>query len=751
MSQIPKWVKPQDRWVVFNDNDPDLNKFRIPIPKYIAKEDWQYVAGAELPVEKQKWDNVKPSIPESVKNLNVIIGSRLNQKKLDYSKIYRYLKENPNDYIDELNFIIREKKRITEGFWFMNNGKITYITGAHYMFLTYWKIDNEVQYRDVDRRWFILMDYVDKTKQTVKMQPKVDGKPGEKEPVLSKDGFPLLEETDHRTILGVNMVKGRRQGASTRSVFWSYYIIMHEINQYSGMQSMDENTAKGLFLKHLVAPWKKLPWFLKPNYSNNDSPKSELVFEQRGTAPGSKREDYLELNSRMDFSTSADPGYYDSTRLRIYINDECGKLGDSLETGLMKRVHVVSQCCTLGGGSLIIGTIINLSTVESFNKGGRQFFELTKGSNFDERDADGKTKNGFINIMIPAYDGLVNFIDEYGYSVIDTPTPEQAKFIKRKYGAKKHILNRREKFKNSDDPQDKISLSEDKRLYPMQWSDCFRQTLTESPFNTELLEEIHVNLKMTELKKSLGSRGNFEYNMETKAVQWIPDPDHGRFFVSSFPPTYMQNRYRRVDGVLHPVPERKYLAGFDPYRFTKHSTRRVSEAGFCIFWDYDPIRDGSGFENNEDSNSYIVTYLNRPPKIEDTFRDVINACMFFSCKVYYERNTDKFADWCEQHGYEGYLEYGEEEIAGYYANETNKQTYIDDLRTWLEIHGMKCKHEILVEQMQHCLGVQSMTDLDLLASAGGVQLYRRLLRKLEYKHGPENSDPSDLSNVFDLY
>jgi len=139
------------------------------------------------------------------------------------------------------------------------------------------------------------------------------------------------------------------------------------------------------------------------------------------------------------------------------------------------------------------------------------------------------------------------------------------------------------------------------------------------------------------------------------------------------------------------------------------------------------------------------------PKIEDTFRDVINACMFFSCKVYYERNTDKFADWCEQHGYEGYLEYGEEEIAGYYANENNKQTYLDDLRTWLEIHGMKCKHEAMIEQMQMCLGVQSMTDLDLLASAGGVQLYRRLLRKVEYKHGPSKEDPKNLDDFFDTF
>ena len=749
MSKIPNWVKPQDRFIVFNDNDSNLHKFRIENPAYINKEDWEYVAGCNLPVEKQKWENVKPVIPTSVETLQSRVMHKLGLKKVDYTKIYNHIKSNPNDYKEEITFIIRENKRISEGFFFFNNGKITYITGAHYMFLSYWQIDDEVEYRDIDRKWFVLVDYVDTTTETVSTRNKAGGKPGEKEIILSPDGFPVMRKTNHRTLLGMNMVKGRRQGASTRSVFWSYYIMMREINAQSGMQSKDEQTAKNLFLKHLIGPWKKLPWFLKPNYSNNDSPKSELVFEQRGTAPGSSRDKYLQLNSTMDFSTSSDPSYYDSRRLRVYINDECGKLGDSLETGLMKRVAVISQCCVLG--SDMVGTVLNLSTVESFDKGGRQFFELTKDSHFEKRDESGRTKSGFINVMIPAYEGLKGFIDEYGYSVTDKPTPEQERFIGKKFGSKDYLLNKRNKFKNSDDPTDKIKLSEEKRLYPMEWADCFRQTLTESPFNTELLEEIHVGMKMSEVKRPLGSRGDFVWNIEKKVVDWVPNPDTGKFFMSSSPPTYMQNRYRYIDDIMHPVQDRNYLAGFDPYRVTKHSTRRVSEAGFCIFWDYDPDQEGTGHEKNPDANNYNVTYLNRPATLEECFLDVIYACIFFSCKVYYERNTDKFSDWCENNGWTGYLEYAGEEIAGYYANDKNKQTYLSDLRTWLENYGKNCKQPLLIEQMQLCVGVENMTDLDLLASAGGVQLYRRVLRKLYHKHGPRNDDNVELNDFFDLY
>ena len=41
-------------------------------------------------------------------------------------------------YSDEQrDFIIQEWRRINDGYWFLNNGQVTYITGLHYFYLNY--------------------------------------------------------------------------------------------------------------------------------------------------------------------------------------------------------------------------------------------------------------------------------------------------------------------------------------------------------------------------------------------------------------------------------------------------------------------------------------------------------------------------------------------------------------------------------------------------------------------------------------
>ena len=57
------------------------------------------------------------------------------------------------DYIDE------EFKRRDEGFWFNNNGKPTYITGTHYMYLQWSKIDvGAPDFREANRLFYIFWE-----------------------------------------------------------------------------------------------------------------------------------------------------------------------------------------------------------------------------------------------------------------------------------------------------------------------------------------------------------------------------------------------------------------------------------------------------------------------------------------------------------------------------------------------------------------------------------------------------------------
>jgi hypothetical protein len=62
-------------------------------------------------------------------------------------------KEQLHDYIDE------EFRRRDEGFWFYNKGITTYITGTHYMYLQWSKIDvGQPDFREANRLFFIFWE-----------------------------------------------------------------------------------------------------------------------------------------------------------------------------------------------------------------------------------------------------------------------------------------------------------------------------------------------------------------------------------------------------------------------------------------------------------------------------------------------------------------------------------------------------------------------------------------------------------------
>ncbi len=71
----------------------------------------------------------------------------------DWEKYPTDFKEEWYEYIDK-EFEKREK-----GFWFYNNGNPTYITGTHYMYLQWSKIDvGQADFREANRLFFIFWE-----------------------------------------------------------------------------------------------------------------------------------------------------------------------------------------------------------------------------------------------------------------------------------------------------------------------------------------------------------------------------------------------------------------------------------------------------------------------------------------------------------------------------------------------------------------------------------------------------------------
>jgi hypothetical protein len=70
-------------------------------------------------------------------------------------------KTSPEYYNPELqDYRNQEWDRRLNGLWFMNGGKVTYLTGLHYFYLTHWKIDvGYPDFRMTDLYFFYFLEY----------------------------------------------------------------------------------------------------------------------------------------------------------------------------------------------------------------------------------------------------------------------------------------------------------------------------------------------------------------------------------------------------------------------------------------------------------------------------------------------------------------------------------------------------------------------------------------------------------------
>ncbi len=107
--------------------------------------------------------NLKIALPK-VTNIHTFKENKW--VKFDYPKELNRIKtvfdwkQYPQDFKEEwFEYIDEEFKRREEGFWFKNKDVDTYITGTHYMYLQWSKIDvGAPDYREANRLFFIFWE-----------------------------------------------------------------------------------------------------------------------------------------------------------------------------------------------------------------------------------------------------------------------------------------------------------------------------------------------------------------------------------------------------------------------------------------------------------------------------------------------------------------------------------------------------------------------------------------------------------------
>ena len=303
------------------------------------------------------------------------------------SSIFQW-NEMPSEFKSRwVDYIEAEFDNREFGFWFMNNGKPTYITGAHYMYLQWTNIDvGYPEYREANRILYIFWEAC---------------------------------KADKRSF-GMIYLKIRRSGFSFMSSSECVNTGTLAKDSRVGILSKTGSDAKKMFTDKVVPINSRLPFFFKPIMDGMDKPKTELAYR----VPASKitkknmydvEEDEIEgLDTTIDWKNT-DDNSYDGEKLLLLVHDESGKW--LKPNNILNNWRVTKTCLRLG--SKIIGKCMMGSTSNALSKGGGNFKQLFYDSDVLKRNANGQTKTGLYSLFIPMEWNMEGFIDRYGQPVID--------------------------------------------------------------------------------------------------------------------------------------------------------------------------------------------------------------------------------------------------------------------------------------------------------------------------------------------
>ena len=559
-------------------------------------------------------------------------------------------KEQWYDYIDE------EFKRRDEGFWFTNDGKPTYITGSHYMYLQWSKIDvGAPDFREANRLFFIFWEAC---------------------------------KADKRCY-GMCYLKNRRSGFSFMSSAETVNLATISSDSRYGILSKSGADAKKMFTDKVVPISVNYPFFFKPIQDGMDRPKSELAyrvpaskFTRRKIVANEAQEDLVGLDTTIDWKNTGDNSY-DGEKLALLVHDESGKW--ERPDNILNNWRVTKTCLRLG--AKVVGKCMMGSTSNSLDKGGGNFKKLYNDSDVTKRNRNGQTKSGLYSLFIPMEWNYEGFLDRYGKPVFNNPDHDvygpDNELIE--YGIIDHWNNEVEGLKGDSD-----ALNEFYRQFPRTTEHAFRDEAKNSIFNlTKIYEQIDYN-------EGIGaqgniSRGNFQWVNGVKDTQVIfyPDPK-GRFNISWVPPNHLQNKIIVKNGIKYPANEHIGAFGCDSYDISGTVDGKGSNGAL----------HGLTKFSMEDAppNHFFLEYISRPPTAEIFFEDVLMALVFYSMPLLAENNKPRLLYHLRRRGYRGYsmnrpdkiwnkLSTSEKEIGGIpNSSEDIKQAHAAAIEMYIQQH-----------------------------------------------------------------
>jgi len=561
-------------------------------------------------------------------------------------------KEFKNRWVDyiENEFDFRE-----QGFWFMNNGVKTYITGSHYTYLQWSSIDvGYPDFREANRLYWIFWEAC---------------------------------RADPRSF-GIIYLKIRRSGFSFMASSECVNIGTLARNARIGMLSKTGPDAKKMFTDKVVPINSRFPFFFKPIMDGMDKPKTELSFRIPATKITKKNmydADDTEvegLDTSIDWKNT-DDNSYDGEKLLLLAHDESGKW--TKPVNIKENWRVTKTCLRLG--SKIIGKCMMGSTSNALSKGGQNYKDMFEDSDISKRNANGQTKSGLYSLFIPMEWNMEGFIDRYGHPVFRKPE-EPVMGVDGNWitnGAIDYWEAEVDSLKSDAD-----ALNEFYRQFPRTQSHAFRDESKQSLFNlTKLYQQIDYNDSM--IKEHYLTRGSFSWKdgIKDTDVIWTPDT-RGRFLISWAPTKHMQNNVHIRNGIKYPGNEHLGSFGCDSYDISAVVGGRGSNGA---------LHGMTKFHMDEAPvNEFFLEYVARPQTAEIFFEEVLMACIFYGMPILVENNKPRLLYHIKNRGYRGFsinrpdkqmakLTKTERELGGIpNTSEDVKQSHASAIESYIEKH-----------------------------------------------------------------
>jgi len=613
----------------------DINNLKIALPK----------APTGIDKSKNKW--IPEDYPKELKAIDSIFDWR------DYPEKFKLKWES---YIDE-QFNKREK-----GHWFNNKGVDTYITGTHFMYLQWSKIDiGKPDFRESNRLFFIFWEAC---------------------------------KADARSY-GMCYLKNRRSGFSFMSSAEIVNLATISSDSRFGVLSKSGQDAKKMFTDKVVPISVNYPFFFKPIQDGMDRPKTELAYRvpaskltrrRLDSKDRSKQEALKGLDTTIDWKNTGDNAY-DGEKLKLLVHDESGKW--ERPNNILDNWRVTKT--TLRLGSRVIGKCMMGSTSNSLDKGGDNFKKLYNNSDVTKRNRNGQTASGLYSLFIPMEWNYEGFIDEYGQPVFDTPKePAVGPYGDAiEVGVIEHWNNEAEGLKSDQD-----ALNEFYRQFPRSEEHAFRDETKNSIFNlVKIYEQIDYNEDLG--NTNVLTKGSFQWvnGIKDTTVKFTPNPS-GRFLVSWVPGEHLQNKQIVSKGLKSPGNQHMGAFGCDSYDISGTTDGQGSKGALHGLTKFS-LEDAP-------ANTFFLEYIARPQTAEIFFEDVLMACVFYGMPILAENNKPRLLYYFKRRGYRGYsmnrpdklwnkLSVTEREIGGMpNSSEDIKQAHAAAIETYIDQHvGLK--------------------------------------------------------------